>query len=224
MTEFNKFAYHKTMGTGLTDGEYRVLAVMWNYAKQDGTDIRPTHQVLADQCGMGLRTVRRHVASLLTKGWLHEDRPGRNVGRGGGAAKYRLTTPGTPANIGRSSAPDLAGTPANPDRNTGQSVSEHRPIRVRTPANTGRLTDKEQIKRTDQGTEDHPYSSDLETCVTLNSGGGTQSRPLAETCSGCGQGMRYPGSTLCGICHSEAEFWAAHPELDPNYDEAEMAL
>jgi hypothetical protein len=150
---FNKFDYHKSMGAGLTDGEYRVLAVMWDYAKPDGTDIRPTHKAVADQCGMGMRTVRRHVASLLAKGWLHEDRPGRNVGRGGGAAKYRLTTPGTPANTGRCSASDSDGTPANPDQNTGQSVSEHRPIRVGTPANTGRLTDKEQIKRTDQVTK-----------------------------------------------------------------------
>jgi hypothetical protein len=163
MTEakFDKFAYHKTMGAGLTDGEYRVLAVMWDYAKPDGTDIRPTHKVLAAHCGMGVRTVERHVASLRAKGWLHEDRPGRNVGRGGGAAKYRLSTPVSPANSGGSSGAETPAnsggssrvSPANPDKNTRQSVQEHPPIRVGTPANTGGLTDKEQIKRTDQGTE-----------------------------------------------------------------------
>src|SRR5438067_116192 len=168
MTEakFDKFAYHKAMGAGLTDGEYRVLAVMWDYAKPDGTDIRPTHKALADQCGMGLRTVRRHVASLLSKGRLHEDRRGRNVGRGGGAAQYRLTTPGTPANIGLCSVSDSVRTPTNPDPNTGQSVQEQRPIRATTPASTGRLTDKEQIKRTDQRTDQQRYSSDLSTCVS----------------------------------------------------------
>jgi Helix-turn-helix domain len=181
MTEkFDKFAYHWKMGNGLTDGEYRVLAVMWNYAKPDGTDIRPTHKVLAEQCGMGSRTVTRHVASLVTKGWLHVDRPGRNVGRNGGAAKYRLTTPGTLANTGHSSAPDADETPANPDQNSGQSVQEQWPIRVGTLANTGHLIDQEQIKRTDQGKDQEHDSSPLRAEVTLNSGNAREDEEIEQ--------------------------------------------
>jgi hypothetical protein len=187
---FDKFAYHKTMGAGLTDGEYRVLAVMWDYASADGTNIRPTHKAVAAQCGTSERSVRRHVASLLAKEWLHENRPGRSAGRGGGAAEYRLKTPGTPANPDRCSVSDVARTPANPGQNTGQSVQEHQPILTETPAKSGRPSDQEQIKRTDQ----RPDSSVSGEFASNSPGAATADPVQAPKGYGCCEcGKRFDG-------------------------------
>jgi predicted transcriptional regulator len=231
VTEFNKFEYHKSLrGADLDNPEYRVLATLWDYADADGRNARPSQERLMADCRMSESSIYRAMKRLTAKGWIRQDAPARSSGRNGGggwAASYSLTTPAAAVPEESPVTADgsfTAESPVTPDGMTRQSERNDPSPVTESPVTREGPSDHYQIKRKDQGKDQQHYSSNPETCVGTNSGGRPQGRLLAETCSGCGQGMRYPDSTLCGICHSEAEFWAAHPELEPNYDDAEMAL
>jgi DNA-binding transcriptional ArsR family regulator len=73
------------------------------YASKNGSSVRPGERLLADDCGLGQSTVRKHLARLVGLGLLEL------VSRGGGpnrlASEYRLVAP--------------EGTRVTRDRNSG---------------------------------------------------------------------------------------------------------
>lgn len=58
----------------------------------------PGHALLADECGLSERSIRKHLAAASADGWLECTRRGRNVGRTAGASvtsEYVLRVPAT---------------------------------------------------------------------------------------------------------------------------------
>lgn len=96
----DKFAYHKALrgrfgkGRELTETEYIVLSVLWDYADADLSNARPGNTRLAQDLGYSgphaARTAGAHVKSLERKRFAVCTR--RSGGRGS-AATYRLTLP-----------------------------------------------------------------------------------------------------------------------------------
>jgi hypothetical protein len=180
MTKFDKFAYHKSLrGAVLSAPEYRVLSTLWDYADADGTNARPGHERLAEDCGMAVKTVGTHVASLLTKGWLREDRRGGSLGRNGGstAASYTLQTPESPAKSGGSLPPE---SPAKSGRIIGHIRENHRPDSGESPAESGRLPDHLPDQRKDQLPDHLQNASNPLTCVAPNLGSAREDEPTEE--------------------------------------------
>ncbi len=76
-----------------------LMAATW--AGKDGRSIHPGERLLAEAVGKDPRSVRRHLAKLVSLGLL--ERVSRGGGRHGTASEYRLVAPeGTPVTGDRS--------------------------------------------------------------------------------------------------------------------------
>lgn len=149
--KFNKFKFQKSLhGKDLSDGAYRVLITMLDYADPDGGNCFPDRKELAAACVMGERTVERHIATLVGLGLVARESRGR--GAKGSRSKFTFAAGAVAANpdgnayastrqIVQEYPPIPAEVPANPDVSSRQSVQT---TREPTSANTG-LPDQYQI-------------------------------------------------------------------------------
>ncbi len=88
----------ETEDAKLPDGAYRLLSEMRSLDYDGDGKIRHSQQTLAVKLSRGERTIRRHLATLVQRGYISMDLSGRsNI--------IKLTTP---ANIDRSGRPKLA--------------------------------------------------------------------------------------------------------------------
>lgn len=87
--DWEKFVREWPVTKPMTPAVKLVALVCATYADADGRRVRPGESGLAEACGMGGSTVRRHLATLVAIGLLV------CVRRGGGgmASEYRLTVP-----------------------------------------------------------------------------------------------------------------------------------
>lgn len=195
VAKFDKFAYHKSLrGADLTDGEYRVLATLWDYASPDGTNAHPGNKVLAADCKMSPSKVERALVSLRAKDWIYQDMPGRSRGRGGGgfAAVYRLTAPESAVtddgSLTAESAVMFDGSfPENQPSNGEESTVILAESAVKTDGINRHSYDAppdqlHQIKKTSDQLAPNQLrnSPDALTCVTLNSGNAREDESTAD--------------------------------------------
>jgi Helix-turn-helix domain len=78
------------------DGAYRVLVTILDYADERGRNAHPGVARLADDCGMGASTIRRHLKWLKERGYIVQESRGHSVGDLKLASVYSLAMPDLP--------------------------------------------------------------------------------------------------------------------------------
>lgn len=143
--KFNKFKFLKMLhgcdfGEG---GEYRVLVTLLDFADENGKNAYPGVRALSDACAMGQSTVRRHLESLCTKGWIHQESRGRGSSANRSGYSFPSEVPPDSERKNATKVPlNTEEVPPTTEQSTAQYVHE-KPGSTR--ANKG-LSDHYQIK------------------------------------------------------------------------------
>lgn len=145
VVKFNKFRFLKMLhGSDFGDGgEYRVLVTLLDFADEHGKNAYPGVRALSDACAMGQSTVRRHLESLRTKGWIHQESRGRgsSANRSGYSFSFEV-----PPNSERKNAKKVPLSTEEVPPTTEQSTAQYADEKQATTSANKGLSDHNQIK------------------------------------------------------------------------------
>lgn len=161
MTPVSRFDWEKLIRASNLESMTRLVAmVAASYSDKNGTNVRPGRKLLAAGCGTSKRTIERHLAILVRRGFLHcVESSGSVAGRAGAADVYQLTAP-TPATrlspgSDEENEPDPA-TPVSPGADDeADDEGPNQATHVTEPGDTGDRTRRHGCRPTNQDHEEH---------------------------------------------------------------------